>query len=119
MPQVTSPGMSKDSCHWLELGRRFGIEVIAPVEIELAGAKAQFAALLPQFGAPSGMIVDADWKVIEPHKSALLSAGYGYSCVVAGDPAEFNDPEILAIAGEMLADWGWSSASPKPEWLPG
>jgi hypothetical protein len=109
--------MSNDTDHWLELGRRLGIEVIAPVEIELEGEKARFTALLPQFGAPSGMILDADWEVIEPHKSALLAAGYGYSCVGARDAAAFDDPETLDVTGEMLADWGWSSASPKPEWL--
>jgi hypothetical protein len=106
-----------DADLWLELGRRLGIEVIAPVEIEFAGIKAHFTALLPQFGAPSGMIVDADWKAIEPHKSALLAAGYGYSCVGAGDAADVDDFDAMASAREMLADWGWSSNSPKPHWL--
>jgi hypothetical protein len=111
--------MNTDTEQWLELGRRLGIEVAAPVEIELAGAKAQFTALLPQFGAPLGMIVDADWDAIEPHKSALLAAGYGFSCVDGGDPADFDDPEILSVRRDMLADWGWSSASPKRDWLQG
>jgi hypothetical protein len=109
--------MSTDAQHWLELGWRLGIEVIAPVELDLAGVKADFTALLPQFGAPAGMIVDADWAKIEPHTSALLAAGYAYSCVDGREAADFDDPEVLACTGEMLADWGWSSDSAKPEWL--
>jgi len=109
--------METDANYWLELGRRLDIEVLAPVEIELSGVKAHFTALLPQFGAPAGMIVDADWEAIEPHKSALLAAGYGFSCASAGDPARFDDPEEIASAREMLADWSWSSTSPRPDWL--
>lgn len=109
--------MKTDEDRWKEFGRRLGIEVQAPVEIQLGSAKAHFTAFLPQFGAPSGMIVDADWEAIEPHKSALLAAGYGFSCVSAGDPSHLDDPERMASAREMLADWGWSSASPKPDWL--
>ena len=107
--------MDLDAEHWLELGRRLGIEVIAPVEIELAGGKARFTALLPQFGAPSGMIVDADWSAIEPHTVALAEAGFGYSCVGAGN--DLDNPEAVAASREMLADWGWSGASPAPDWL--
>lgn len=94
-----------------------GIQVIAPVEVEVAGANAHFTALLPQFGAPAGMVVDANWDAIEPHKSALLAGSFGFSCVEAGDPADFDDPERMASVREMLADWGWSSGEPKPDWL--
>ena len=108
--------METDAKYWLEIGRRFGIEVIAPVQIELAGTKALFTALLPQFGAPAGMVVDADWDKIEPHKSSLLTAGYGFSCVSVSR-ADLNHPEGMASAREMLADWSWSSPTPKPDWL--
>ena len=109
--------MESDTDYWREFGRRLGIEVVAPAEVQLAGATARFSALLPQFGGPAGMIVDADWEVIEPHKSALLSAGYGFSCVGAGNLRDLQNPEILASAREMLADWGWSSSAPEPDWL--
>lgn len=97
---------------WRELGSRLGIDVIAPYELELDGVRAQFTALLPQFGAQRGMIVDADYDVIQPHRRSLLAAGFGYSCVELDDDA-LEDPPV-----EMLADWGWSSPSPKPDWLP-
>jgi hypothetical protein len=103
--------MGKDADYWLAIGRRLEIEVVAPVDLELAGVQARFTALLPQFGGPAGMIVDANWSAIEPHASALTAAGYGYSCVEAGDAANAN----LPIA--MLADWGWTSSAPKPGWL--
>jgi hypothetical protein len=109
--------MESDANYWRELGRRLGVTVVAPVEIELFGSKATFTALLPDFGAPCGMVVDADWGMIEPHESALLAAGYGFSCVSAGNVAYFDDPEAIESVCEMLADWSWSSASPKPNWL--
>jgi hypothetical protein len=104
--------MKSTAEHWRELGSRLGIEVIAPCELELDGRRVGFTALLPQFGAPRGMVVDADYDVIEPHRSSLLAAGYGYSCCELRDNAG-EDPPI-----EMLADWGWSGESPKPNWLP-
>ena len=102
--------MGADAEYWHEIGRRLGIEVVAPVRLVLSGAEARFTALLPQFGGPAGMIVDADWSAIAPHASALSLAGYGYSCVGTGDVSA--KPPIA-----MFADWGWTSAEPKPEWL--
>ena len=83
------------------VAHRLGIDIIAPFNVELSGAKMQFTALLPQFGAPAGMVVDADWNTIQPHQSSLLAAGYGFSCV--------EPPEADANIDEMLSDWGWSS----------
>ncbi len=103
--------------YWRELGRFFGIEVITPLEIELSGVKVRFTALLPQFGAAKGLIVDANWDAIAPHESALLNAGYGFSCVGAGDPNRFDKPDETNSAREMLVDWGWTDAAPAPEWL--
>ena len=103
--------MASDADYWLEIGRRLGIEVVAPAHLELSGVEACFTALLPQFGGAAGMIVDANWSAIEPHASALIAAGYGYSCAKAGDPTDAD----LPIA--MLADWTWTSSAPMPEWL--
>jgi len=57
------------------------------------------------------MVIDANWRAIEPYASNLIAAGYGYSCVAPGDA---TDPDLPI---EMLADWGWTSPLPKPEWL--
>jgi hypothetical protein len=109
--------MRNDANYWREFGRFFGIEVLAPVRIELAGVQAHFTALLPQFGALNGMIVDANWEAIAPHKSALLEAGYGFSCTGGGDPDRFSNPDESDSAREMLSDWGWTSAASEPDWL--
>lgn len=101
--------MSTDAENWIVVAHRLGIDIIAPFNVELSGVKMQFTALLPQFGAPAGMVVDADWDTIRPHQSSLLAAGYGFSCVEPpGSDANFD---------EMLSDWGWSSPLPKPDWL--
>ena len=104
--------MTTDVDCWLDFARRLGIEIVAPFDLELDGVQMHFTALLPQFGAPAGMVVDADWDVIKPHQSSLLAAGYGFSCVGPGKPAD-----DVSDGNEMLSDWGWTTASPKPGWL--
>jgi len=101
--------MTTEAENWMALAHRLGIDIISPFDVELAGIQRQFTALLPQFGAPAGMVVDAGWDAIEPHQSDLLAAGYGFSCVEA--------PESDENVDEMLSDWGWSSPLPKPDWL--
>jgi len=101
--------MTTDADYWLGLASRLGIEIVAPFNLELAGVKMHFTALFPQFGAPAGMVVDADWAAIQPHQSSLLAAGYGFSCAAP--------PKPDANIDEMLSDWGWSSPLPKPDWL--
>jgi hypothetical protein len=103
--------VKSDAECWLALANRLGIEVVAPFEVELAGVKMHFTALLPQFGARLGMVVDSDSDVLWPHHKTLIDAGYGFSCVGC------SDPEDLDSAHEMLADWGWASELPKPDWL--
>lgn len=97
---------------WWDLGRRLGIEVIAPIELQLGGVQVHFTALLPQFGGRRGMVVDNDSDTIWQHRSELVGAGYGYSCVGCA-----HQPDDLEPGREMLADWGWASDLPEPEWL--
>jgi hypothetical protein len=104
--------MKSEARCWLDLGKRLGIEVVAPFELSLAGVQVHFTALLPQFGAPRGMVVDSDSETIWQHRKELSAAGYGFSCVGCDDSQDNLDP-----AREMLSDWGWSSDLPKPDWL--
>ena len=104
--------MNTDVERWLDFAHSLGIEIVAPFLLELDGVQMHFTALLPQFGAPAGMVVDADCDVLWPHRKELLAAGYGLSCVGPCEPAD-----DVADGNEMLSDWGWSSASPKPNWL--
>ena len=104
--------MKTDAERWQDFAQSLGIEIVAPFHLELDGVQMHFTALLPQFGAPAGMVVDADWNAIKPHQSSLLAAGYGFSCC---EPAEAKDD--ASEGDEMLTDWGWSSSWPKPDWL--
>lgn len=49
--------------------------------------------------AIKGMIVDSDWKKIEPFSKILVNLGYGYSCfeLNASSVDDFNT---------VLDDWG-------------
>ena len=109
--------MDKDIIYWREVGRFFNIEMIAPVEIELAGIIVCFTALLPQFGSANGMIVDADCDIFTQHEPTLLDAGYGFSCVGTGELDSLTMPEEKEAICEMLVDWGWTDTAPEPEWF--
>ena len=98
-----------DTDVWKRQAERLSIEIVAPFKLPFADTEVSFAALLPQFGAPKGMVVDRDWDALEPFADSLSEAGYGYSCVEPG-----HDLQSLK---EMLADWGWSSDEPAPSWL--
>ena len=103
--------MKSDVECWLALGKRLGIQIIAPFDLNLAGVEMRFTALLPQFGARLGMVVDRNSNALWPYRTALVDAGYGFSCVGCSDPADLDS------AQEMLADWGWTSELPTPDWL--
>lgn len=94
--------MSVQHEYWQRTGARLGIEVIAPATVDLAGRSVRFAALLPQFGGPNGMLVDPDWSAIEPHVAALEAAGFSFSCVTIGSDADD------ASLWDMLRDWTWN-----------
>jgi hypothetical protein len=102
--------MSNQVDRWRELASRLRFEVIAPATIRLLDGSATFTALLPQFGGNAGMIADPDWETISPYADALFTLGYGYSAVEIGDGPDYES------AKEMLRDWGWSAAGPKPSW---
>ena len=97
--------------YWQQLGKDLGIEVVSPFVFESGQGSVEFTALLPQFGAPRGMVVDGDWKVLGPHADALREAGYGFSCFEGRDYDD-TDPPL-----DMLRDWEWSSTTRKPDWL--
>lgn len=100
-----------ETTYWERLGDHLEIEVVSPFVFESGQGPVEFTALLPQFGAPRGMVVDADFDIIGPHADALWKAGYGYSCCAGGEYDDTNPPL------DMLRDWGWSSTKPKPDWL--
>jgi hypothetical protein len=103
--------------HWMEtnlwkrLANELHIEVVTPFSFDSTNGPVEFTALLPEFGAKRGMVVDADWDVINPHTDELLAAGFGFSCCGGGN---YDDADLPI---DMLRDWGWSSRAVKPDWL--
>ena len=97
--------------YWQQLGKDLGIEVVSPFAFQSGQAFVEFTALLPQFGARRGMVVDGDWDVLEPYADALRAEGYGFSCCEGGE-YDGADPPL-----DMLRDWGWYSPTRKPDWL--
>jgi hypothetical protein len=96
---------------WQQLGKHLGVEVVSPFVFESNEGPVEFAALLPQFGARRGIVVDRDWEALGPHADALCAEGFGFSCCEVGEYDERKPPL------DMLRDWEWSSTAPKPDWL--
>lgn len=96
---------------WRGLASQLGFKIVAPATVVVGDERVTFTALLPQFGGEQGMIADPDWEKISPHADALLRLGFGYSVVEVGCHTAEADS-----AREMLRDWGWSAADPKPSW---
>lgn len=85
--------MRTDVEGWLDFACQRSIEIVAPFNLELDGHTLHFTALFPQFGAPAGMVVDADWNVIAPHRDMLLAAGYAlgrWICILLCQPWRTN-----------------------------
>ena len=102
--------MSTEVDRWREIASRLGIEIVAPATIALGDGNAIFTALLPQFGAKNGMIAEPNWNALSPFADTLTRLGYAFSAVEVGSDGDDES------AKEMLRDWGWSAAEPKPAW---
>lgn len=94
---------------------RLQIEVVVPFSIDLAsGSTIHAQALLPQLGAPNGMIVVNRFPELHGSSRTLIELGYGYSCL--SEPKSSAEVRIEDYI-EMFSEWGWSStAGSKPVW---
>jgi len=83
-----------------------------------SGEKVMAEALLPQLGAPKGMLVfqsfqsdDKVWNI----SNELSKLGFGCSMYCEPPPEEIFDAENYK---EMFVEWGWTSeADLMPEWM--
>ena len=103
------------SSYWQQAGRLLGFVVEAPYVVMLAdGLSLKFSARLPDFGAPSGMLLSDAYGHFAPHANELARAGYGYSVLDASANEAFIRGDVI----ELLQDWGWSSSSTcAPVWF--
>ena len=103
------------SSYWQQAGWLLGFAVESPYVVMLAdGLSLKFAARLPDFGAPGGMLLSDSYGHFAPHATELARAGYGYSVL----DASANEAVLRENVIELLQDWGWSSTSTcAPVWL--
>ena len=93
---------------WREVCRALGITFVAPFSIEPG---LEFACLLPEFGSPKGMLIDASRNAVA-FKTAI-ERGYGCSSMLPETRLAVQPHNYV----ECLRDWGWADASrPPPSW---
>jgi hypothetical protein len=99
---------------WKLAAKDLNLEIEAPFQFEFpSGAQIQASALVKYFGGPRGMVVDAAYSILEPHTTALIENGFGFSA--CGTPESYDRDDMI----EVLADWEWSGPPDlKPGWLP-
>ena len=85
------------------LRERYNLEIDSPFCLEVEDQMIQFDFLVKGYGASKGMVIDSDWKKIEPVSSLLVDLGYGYSCFEI-------DASSVDGFDEVLDDWGKVSA---------
>ena len=96
--------------------RELGLVMEAPFLLVLRSGKQLAAtALLPQLGAPKGMIVVSSYDVLRGSVNELVENGYAYS--VLAEPRPVEEYEIESFR-EMFQDWGWNAnCEGRPDWM--
>ena len=91
---------------WQTAAQDLGIRVTSPYPLERPGSRTHsYAALVHEFGAVRGMLVDTCERIVAPPPE------YGYS----GMSAAYGTYERARFI-EALKDWGWASAGAPPSW---
>jgi hypothetical protein len=91
---------------WKEAELDLGVPVSGPLEVQINDQISIHADMLVQnFGGRLGTIVVADYASVEPYRSAILAAGYAWSCF--GPPTR-HEPYDRESVIEVLMDWTWS-----------
>lgn len=85
--------------------QELGMTIVVPFLLTVReGIQINAQALLPELGAPNGMIIVNHHDELRGVASELPSMGYGYSVLDEPLPTEDFD---LASYVEMFSDWGW------------
>jgi hypothetical protein len=96
--------MSDQVAAWHKAARELGLEIVAPFEMDLdLAGRLSATALIKDFEARQGMVVDPLWSTLEPYASALHEAGYGYSAMELG---EYDRTYLIGV----FNDWGWTGS---------
>lgn len=90
--------------------------IVTPFELVTdCGAEIKAVALLPQLGAPRGMLIFHDSSELMDRGAVLVEMGYGYSVLDGRGVDEFD----LESYKEMFRDWGWGRPEDPdaPSWM--
>ena len=105
-------------CAWVQARNDLGIDVIAPASVDLGSETICAIAMLPEFGAPQGMLIFGHFSPSQRRAAdevAIREDGYGFSYLSAS--YETYDRSLFIAT---LDDWGWSvKARPSPDWYSG
>lgn len=82
-----------------DLMRRYDLVIDSPFILEIGGETFEFEYRINGYGARRSMVVDKDWKKIDPVHEQLPEMGFGYSCfnLAKADVEGFQ---------AVLDDWG-------------
>ena len=93
-----------------------GLQSDIGFEVKLDGGHTiRTKARVRDFGAPQGMLIVSEFKIIKLFRDELTSAGFGYSTI-----DEPQRPEDFTVESwkHIFRDWGWSGPELLcPEWL--
>jgi hypothetical protein len=96
--------------------QELGLTIVLPFLLTAReGIQISAQALLPQLGAPRGVIVVNRHDDLCGIALELQRIGYGYSVLDEPLPSEDFDLESYV---EMFSDWGWGNVNErKPDWM--
>jgi hypothetical protein len=94
---------------WREAAADLGVQIVAPYRL---GPRA-FAAWIPNFGSPSGTLID--WLTSRADWTAAAAEGYYVSRLNAESYRTYDRDLFVAT----LNDWGWHGQAPAPSWYTG
>ena len=109
-PNARSLSNMRRACGELALG------IVTPFELVTdCGTEIKAVALLPQLGAPNGMLIFHDSSELLGCETVLVEMGYGYSVLGGGGVDEFD----LESYKDMFRDWGWGRPEDPtaPSWI--
>ncbi len=89
--------------HWRHAAEQLDLSVKIPFVLTFDdGESIEAEVLLQGYGATHGMLIVSDSSIVEGRHEAIVSKGYGYSCM-----SQPEESAITCLEGfdELLADW--------------
>jgi hypothetical protein len=96
--------------------QELGLNILVPFSLTMRdGIQINAQPLLPQLGAPNGIIIVKRFDELRGLASELNTIGYGYS--VMSEPL-ISEQFDLNSHIELFSDWGWGNDNERtPDWM--